>query len=377
MEFKKQVYNLKIDDELRDLLPPLTNEEYKTLEENLKRDGCQTPLFTWQGYIADGHNRYGICQKHKIPFAVQELGFTDKSEVMRWMIDGQLGRRNLSPIQRIAIAKKYENKFREEAKVNLSLGGGDQKSPFSERRNPIEKKVDTFKEIAKLANVGTGTLARYDVVMKSDDDELKQKMLSEEIKITAAYTKLKEKEKENIPKNEEKAESIFNNSIQNKHSDETKHIISNKPVTIKQNNTEKINISESHTKKCLKCKTVKPLSEFTSGTDFCDECMKNIYAPIEDNSYIDTTTEVGKIVMDLKTPKVAADYIVVERELLSIKNNITDAIENADERIFERYNLPDKMTVKDKEDAITYMNQLNGLLIKLKNKIEKIEIKGE
>ena len=90
------------------------------MEDNLVKDGCQNPLFVWHGFIADGHNRYKICQKHKIPFAIAELGFDDKSEVMRWMIDGQLGRRNLSPIQRVAVTEKYRPVFEEKAKENIS-----------------------------------------------------------------------------------------------------------------------------------------------------------------------------------------------------------------------------------------------------------------
>ena len=43
---------------------------------------------------------------------------SDKSEVMRWMIDGQLGRRNLSSIQRVAVTEKYRPVFEEKAKEN-------------------------------------------------------------------------------------------------------------------------------------------------------------------------------------------------------------------------------------------------------------------
>jgi len=42
---------------------------------------------------------------------------------MEWMLDIQLGRRNLSPIQRIAIAEKYRNIYEKQAKENMSLGG--------------------------------------------------------------------------------------------------------------------------------------------------------------------------------------------------------------------------------------------------------------
>lgn len=42
---------------------------------------------------------------------------------MKWMLDIQLGRRNLSPIQRIAVAEKYRPLYEKEAKENQSKAG--------------------------------------------------------------------------------------------------------------------------------------------------------------------------------------------------------------------------------------------------------------
>ena len=59
---------LKIDQELKNLLPPLTDEEYKQLEKNIIDNGFDRnfPIMEWHGYLADGHNRYSICKKHNI-----------------------------------------------------------------------------------------------------------------------------------------------------------------------------------------------------------------------------------------------------------------------------------------------------------------------
>lgn len=42
--------------------------------------------------------------------------------VMEWMLDIQLGRRNLSPIQRIAITEKYRPIYEKEARENQLSG---------------------------------------------------------------------------------------------------------------------------------------------------------------------------------------------------------------------------------------------------------------
>jgi hypothetical protein len=56
-------------------------------------------------YLVDGHNRYGICQKHGLPFkTVQNERFQNMEDVHLWMIDQHLGRRSVSDFQRGVLA---------------------------------------------------------------------------------------------------------------------------------------------------------------------------------------------------------------------------------------------------------------------------------
>ena len=50
-------------------------------------------------------------ERIRIPRDIKE------SDVMEWMINTQLGRRNLPPQQRIAVVKKFEKKIQEQAKI--------------------------------------------------------------------------------------------------------------------------------------------------------------------------------------------------------------------------------------------------------------------
>ncbi len=129
---------LKIDPELRDLLPPLADDEYKQLEKNIVDNGFDRnfPIMEWHGFIVDGHNRYSICQKHNIDYTIGTLAYETKEEVMRWMLDIQLGRRNLTPIQRILVAEKHRALFEAQAKENLKLAtGGDRRSEDYKKKN--------------------------------------------------------------------------------------------------------------------------------------------------------------------------------------------------------------------------------------------------
>lgn len=89
---------------------------------------------------------------------------------MEWMINTQLGRRNLPPAQRISVVDKFKKKIQEQAKEKQSEAGkefGNGKSSSSPNGEKLN--IHTDKELAKMAGVGTGTIARYNRVMKSDD----------------------------------------------------------------------------------------------------------------------------------------------------------------------------------------------------------------
>src|SRR6056297_1957130 len=99
---------MDIREDFKKLIPPLTSEEYKQLEENIIEEGCRDALVTWNGLILDGHNRYKICTEHGINFDVYEMDFDSEEEAKDWMDKNQLGRRNLTPDQRrVIIGRRY------------------------------------------------------------------------------------------------------------------------------------------------------------------------------------------------------------------------------------------------------------------------------
>ena len=210
---------LIIDPELKDLLPPLTDEEYKQLEKNIVENGFDRnfPIMEWHGYIADGHNRYSICRKHNIEPMIGTLAYNTKEEVMEWMLDIQLGRRNLSPIQRIAVAEKYRPIYEKQAKENMSLGGGDKKSGSQNSSTPIspENKIDVRAKLAKTAGVSTDTYSKGKKILDSNNEDLKQEVLSGEKSINAGYKELTQNKSE-IKANTNKAINNITNSTTTK-----------------------------------------------------------------------------------------------------------------------------------------------------------------
>lgn len=141
---------LKIDPEFRDKIPPLTDAEFKQLEENILNDGeVYEPIAVWNGTIVDGHNRWKIVQAHPgIPYRLKQMHFKDKWAAFDWMYKKQLGRRNLTTEQRTyLIGKMYE------ARKN-SQGGDRRSEEFSNGQNvhlktTKETKAGTAGEIGR------------------------------------------------------------------------------------------------------------------------------------------------------------------------------------------------------------------------------------
>ena len=96
---------LRIDQALKAYIDPLTPDEHESLERSILAEGCRDALVVWDDLLIDGHNRYGICQKHSLPFnTVQATQFKSMDDVHLWMIDQHLGRRSVSDFQRGVLA---------------------------------------------------------------------------------------------------------------------------------------------------------------------------------------------------------------------------------------------------------------------------------
>ncbi len=139
-----------IIEELQSLIPPLLEDEFKQLENNILEHGCQSPLQLWQvnkktlnlpytqedelAYVLiDGHNRFNICSNHNLPFEIYQLSFNSLKDAKDYMINLQLGRRNLNPTQIAYFRGLRYNNEKADKTENLSKG----QNVLSEESNKI------------------------------------------------------------------------------------------------------------------------------------------------------------------------------------------------------------------------------------------------
>jgi N6-adenosine-specific RNA methylase IME4 len=185
---------INIKKEFKDLIPELSPEEFKQLESNCIKDGIREPIIIWSGFIIDGHNRYEIAQKNGLEFKIINKDFQNENEVKEWMILNQFGRRNLSNYQRSVLALQLEDVFRDKAKENLKVSGENFGKGCQISDKPIEK-IDTKKELAKVANVSHDTIAKVKKIEAVATPEIKDKLKNGEISINQVYQEIKKEEK--------------------------------------------------------------------------------------------------------------------------------------------------------------------------------------
>ena len=186
--------NLKIDPEFQSQIPPLTDDEFKQLEENILKEGKPiSPLIVWNNILVDGHNRYAILQKHpEIYFSTMPLPFESREEVLAWICKNQLGRRNLTPEQKYYLmGKQYEAEkkaakiFRGNQYTLAKKSGGD----HGDNHHSGKKTCD---RIAEENGVSKDIVIRASKYMKGVEiaeelmPGLKQSILSGQTKVSKA-----------------------------------------------------------------------------------------------------------------------------------------------------------------------------------------------
>lgn len=169
---------IRIDEELRAYIDPLTPDEYAALEQSLLAEGCRDALVLWGDLLVDGHNRHAICSKHGIAFnTVQNTRLQSMDDVRLWMIDNHLGRRSVSDFQRgvLALRKKEILESRRQAGVgDAALAGGDGPAPL------------TRQTLARQARLSSTTLGQIEKIRQQAAPELVRAVQSGEISINAA-----------------------------------------------------------------------------------------------------------------------------------------------------------------------------------------------
>jgi hypothetical protein len=156
-----KLYPILVDPEFRSLIPPMSAEERLQLKANIREHGLLDKIMVWgtpEGFvIVDGHHRYEILKElaqeeeepdfdadeafNTLKGEVNKAGwwnivyghetfrlerFEDREAVKLWILEHQVGRRNLTKEQRISMVARIvllrQEQTAETSKANLKQG---------------------------------------------------------------------------------------------------------------------------------------------------------------------------------------------------------------------------------------------------------------
>ena len=197
---------LKIDEGLKAYIDPLTPDEHESLERSILAEGCRDSLVVWGDLLIDGHNRYGICQKHGLPFnTVQATQFKNMDDVHLWMIDQHLGRRSVSDFQRgvLALRKREiiaERRAAAAAAVNAAKAAqpATEEAPWEGETDPVvaqalasvakvpDEALDTREALARAARLSAGQVKMIETIQEKAAPEVVAAVKAGELSLNAA-----------------------------------------------------------------------------------------------------------------------------------------------------------------------------------------------
>ncbi len=191
--------NIVVQEDLKTYIDPLTPDEYDALERSLLAEGCRDALVLWGDILVDGHNRYGICQKHGLPFnTVQNTRFQSIEDVHLWMIDQHLGRRSVSDFQRgvLALRKKEilagrraaSAAAQKDARLRAEVRGeAEPSSPFDgEPVAAAEPPLKSREDLARAAKLTPGQVTLIEKIQKQAAPEVVAAVRAGTITLNAA-----------------------------------------------------------------------------------------------------------------------------------------------------------------------------------------------
>jgi len=174
--------HIVVNEDLKAYIDPLTPDEHDALERSLLTEGCRDALVLWGDVLVDGHNRYGICQKHGIPFqTLQSTLFKSMDDVHLWMIDQHLGRRSVSDFQRGVLALR-KREILNERRLKAEPAVEPDSAPPAAAAEPLKSRDD----IAKAARLSSSQVVMIEKIQKQAAPEVVAAVKSGTISLNAA-----------------------------------------------------------------------------------------------------------------------------------------------------------------------------------------------
>jgi hypothetical protein len=195
---------IKVNQEYSQLVPKISESDYKRIKESIKVNGLHVPLIVNEnGVLLDGYTRLRACNELGIKPRIISRKFEDAFTEQEFIIEVNLKRRHLVPFQVIELGYKLEEIERNSAQkrqsiagkiygrgkngkrgVDISLASGDAKLFLD------EEKGKTAAKIADKIGVSQTTYERGKKIIEEGTDEQKDALRTGKEEINPVYNKI-------------------------------------------------------------------------------------------------------------------------------------------------------------------------------------------
>ena len=169
---KIDISELKFDNDINQLVPEMTEEEFNDLVESINDEGQRTPIhINKDNTILDGRHRVRAMKDLNIKQVSAIKENMEKDEALKFVRDTAVKRRNLSANQRLNVmlnAKDLIDDLQERAKANQ--GKRNDLTFGSAELNVNKAPVHENKEIAEMVGVSPSTVMRAKKVKKENPE---------------------------------------------------------------------------------------------------------------------------------------------------------------------------------------------------------------
>ena len=172
------------------IFPMMSVEEFKALKESIQARGQRNPIYTHEGKIVDGRNRYQVCLELGIQPRYEE--WDGKGLLVDFVWDLNKERRHLAGGALKMAAGRYAKEHAEEAErnrlANLRRGNNSPKSFISPMvsSDTIGEMGTSRQKAAKKFGVGPATVQRAVAVLSHGIPELAQAVESGRVTVNHA-----------------------------------------------------------------------------------------------------------------------------------------------------------------------------------------------
>lgn len=215
--------NLSMDDAISNLVPGMTDEEWKDFFTSCKKDGIRQPIDVRDdGVILDGRHRYKAAIKLHMESIEVIYHKLTKEQSIEFVRDTAVNRRNLTPVQKADVMLKSEDIIKgleEKAKKRQAEYHGNR---FDSRKVDLppnggkstKRKPTTSDQIATMTGMSGRNVQRLKKV-KRESPEKYEEVVSGKTPVTTAYDSLEsvQAHKKVVPPVPEKPVNVNDYSI--------------------------------------------------------------------------------------------------------------------------------------------------------------------